>query len=365
MDSDTQKNNTTSRNRLGVGVKETVKTDPNGLIARAYRFAEAAHKSQKRLTGEPYFSHVIETAETLNKWELDESAIAAGLLHDTVEDTGVALEDIKNKFGEEVAFLVDGVTKLSRIKYRGAEGTAENLQKMIVALSRDLRVIFVKLADRLHNMRTLRALPPLKQKRIALETQEIYAPIAYRLGMQEVSGELQDLAFPYLYPKEERWLKENIKDRYETRLSYLKTLKPIVEAELKSRGIVPRSIDFRAKRISSLYKKLLINEMNIEKIYDLVAMRIIVETAEECYAALGSIHGLWPPLPGKIKDYIAMPKPNGYQSLHTTVIGPDKKIVEFQVKTAEMHEENEHGAAAHWLYKQRHGLETKKAAQEA
>ena len=212
---------------------------------------------------------------------------------------------------------MDGVTKLGRLKYRGIETQAENLRKMVLALSKDLRVVLIKLADRLHNMKTLFAIPPQKQKRVALETSEIYAPLAYRLGMQELAGELEDLAFPYLHPGEYRWLLQNIKERYEERQNYLEKVKPIIEKALEEQGIEPIKIDFRAKRYSSLYKKLLRYDMNLEQIYDLVALRIIVKTIEECYAALGIIHQLWPPLPGRIKDYISLPKPNGYRSLHT------------------------------------------------
>ncbi len=336
-----------------MSIKETVKKDPQGVIARAYVFAEKTHRGQKRKSGEPYFNHPLATANILSSWRLDNATIAAGLLHDTVEDTDVTQDDIHKEFGGEIAFLVEGVTKLGTIKYRGAENKAENMRKMILALSRDLRVVFIKLADRLHNMRTLSALPPAKQKRIALETNDIYAPLAYRLGMQNVSGELQDLAFPYLHPKEYRWLLETTKEQYESRLAYLQKIKPEVEALLKKNGVAPLAIDFRAKRYSSLYKKLLRHDMDIGKIYDLVAMRIIVATVPECYAAMGIVHEQWPPLPGRIKDYIAMPKPNTYRSLHTTVIGPDQKIMEFQIRTKEMHEENEYGVAAHWLYKQK------------
>jgi GTP pyrophosphokinase len=338
-------------------VKERVKKEPNGLLAKAYRFAENAHRGQKRKTGEPYFVHVLATAETLYEWRLDEPTVIAGLLHDTIEDTKITEKEISKEFGEEIAFLVAGVTKLGKIKYRGtdAEAKAENLRRMILAISEDLRVVFIKLADRLHNMRTLGALPPAKQKRIALETHEIYAPLAYRMGMQSVSGELQDLAFPYLYPQEYRWLKERMAEEYEDRLKYLDRLKPMVESALNEKGIGKSQIDFRAKRYSSLYKKLLRNQMDLGKIYDLVAMRLILGSVEDCYSALGTIHSLWPPLPGKIKDYIAMPKPNGYRSLHTTVIGPNKRVVEFQIRTEEMHKENEHGIAAHWIYKSHGG----------
>lgn len=342
-----------------MGVKDIVRSNPGGVISRAYYLAEKAHAGQKRKTGEAYFNHALATADILLSWRLDEASVAAGLLHDTVEDTPLTLAEIEKEFGAEIAFLVDGVTKLGRIKYRGAENVenagvkVENLRKMIFAISEDLRVVFIKLADRLHNMRTLAALPPPKQKRIALETNEIYAPIAYRLGMQNLAGELNDLAFPYLHPQEYKWLKTNVREEYEDREKYLHQIKPILVKALKVNGLVPLAIDFRAKRMSSLYYKLLRHDMDINKIYDLVAMRIIVNNVSECYAALGIIHHLWPPLPGRIKDYIAMPKPNGYRSLHTTVIGPQEKFVEIQIRTKQMHEENEYGIAAHWLYQQK------------
>ncbi len=333
-------------------VEEIARKKPNTLIGRAYVFAERAHRGQKRKNGESYFSHVLATAETLQQWRMDEQTIAAGLLHDVVEDTPVTEEEFKKTFGEEIAFLVDGVTKLSRIKYRGTEAKAENLRKMILAISQDLRVVFIKLADRLHNMKTLSALPPPKQKRIALETSEIYAGIAYRLGMWELSGELKDLAFAYLQPEEFKWLQEHVADEFEARRKYLESIKPEIEETLKRANIKPISADFRAKRYYSLYQKLLNYEMDLNRVYDLVALRIMFETIPECYAALGVINNLWPPLPGRIKDYIAMPKPNNYRSLHTTVIGPDGKHVEIQLRTKEMHDENEFGIAAHWLYKE-------------
>jgi GTP pyrophosphokinase len=335
-----------------VSIKELIRNHPDGLIASAFRFAEKAHSGQKRKSGEPYFNHVLAAAEILSSWRLDETIIAAGLLHDVVEDTAATLEDIKGEFGDEITFLVDGVSKLGRLKHRGEEAKVENLRKLILALSEDLRVIFIKLADRLHNMRTLNALPPQKQKRVAIETDEIYAPIAYRLGMQHLSGELQDLAFPHLCPKEDRWLRQTVSDKYEERLRYLERIKPTLKTALEKHNLNPFSIDFRAKRWSSLYKKLLRYDMDIDKIYDLVAMRIIFLNTEECYAALGIVHHLWPPLPGRIKDFIAMPKPNGYRSLHTTVIGPGEKFIEIQIRTKEMHEEDENGIAAHWLYAQ-------------
>lgn len=332
-------------------IKDFIKNNPNSIVSLAYEFGLNAHLGQKRKSGEPYFNHCIAVADILISWNMDESTLAAGLLHDVLEDTKVSPEQIKQKFGEEIFFLIDSVSHLGRIKYRGIKQKAENMRKFIFSLSKDLRVIFIKLADRLHNMRTLNFLPKEKQKRIALETDEIYAPIAYRLGMQNLSGELQDLAFPYIYPEEYKWLIQNVKDKYETRLSYLKKVAPILKETLIKNNIQILNLDFRAKRWSSLYKKLLLYDMDIEKIYDLVALRIIVPEVSDCYAALGVVHELWPPLPGRIKDYIAMPKPNGYKSLHTTVIGPNDKKIEIQIRTKQMHEENEFGIAAHWIYK--------------
>jgi GTP diphosphokinase / guanosine-3',5'-bis(diphosphate) 3'-diphosphatase len=333
-------------------LKEIIARQPESLLARAYRFAEQAHAGQKRKSGEPYINHPLAAAQTLLEWQLDETSVAAGLLHDVAEDTDRTLEDIRREFGDEIAFLVDGVTKLGRIKYRGVEARVENLRKMLLALSEDLRVVFIKLADRLHNMKTLGALPPQKQKRIALETDEIYAPIAYRLGMQNLAGELHDLAFPYIHPQEDRWLNTTVKEKYTERQKYLEKIQPVLQEALAAQGLVPLATDFRAKRRSSLYQKLLRHNMDLEKIYDLVAMRIIVDNVAECYNMLGVIHQLWPPLPGRIKDYIALPKPNGYRSLHTTVIGPDGKFVEIQIRTRQMHDENENGIAAHWVYEQ-------------
>lgn len=326
--------------------------DPKILdsLRRAFILAKTAHASQSRHSGEPYFNHAYATAIKLIEWGLDAPTIVAGLLHDVVEDTPFSLEHIKKDFGEEIAFLVEGVTKLGHVKYRGEEAHAENLRKMILALSQDLRVVLIKLADRLHNMKTLSVLPPQKQKRVALETYEIYAPLAYRLGMQDLAGELEDLAFPYLYPKEYRWLRTEVKEKYEERERYLRKVEPLLLKALEEGEIKIEKIDYRAKRYSSLWKKLKRYDMNLEQIYDLVAMRIIVHTIEDCYAALGIIHKLWPPLPGRIKDYIALPKPNGYQSIHTTVFCVDNRPTEFQIRTLKMHDEAENGIAAHWVY---------------
>ncbi|MCL5006792.1 MAG: RelA/SpoT family protein [Patescibacteria group bacterium] len=334
---------------------EELLKDKNGVVYKAYETARKAHAGVRRFNGEPYFNHSVAVARELAEWGLDENTVAAGLLHDVAEDTAYGLENIGKDFGEEIAFLVDGVTKIGRVKYRGQERQIESIRKMILAMAEDLRVVLIRLADRHHNMRTLSALPAPKQRRIAQETMEIYAPLAYRLGMQRLSGELEDLAFPYLYPNEYKWIIHNLKYHYEEREKYLNKVKPLVEKALAEGGIKPFLIDFRAKRYSSLYKKLLKYDMDISKIYDLVAFRIIVGTVEECYATLGIIHKLWPPLPGRIKDYIAMPKPNGYRSLHTTVLCLDKQIVEFQIRTEEMHREAENGIAAHWAYEQSKG----------
>lgn len=339
-------------------IKEQVKNHPESLVARAYLFAEQAHAGQKRKTGEPYFNHVLVTAEALKNWGLDETAVAAGLLHDTIEDTPTTEEQLRREFGEEVAFLVQGVTKLGHIKYRGAEAQVENLRKLILALSEDLRVVFIKLADRLHNMRTLAALPREKQKRIALETDEIYAPLAYRLGMHNLSSELQNLAFPFLHLEEYRKLQRLISPEFiAEKKHYLERIKTELTELLGKHSITPVEIKFRIKGYGSLHKKMQKHEMNLERVYDLLAMRIIVSNVAECYAALGVIHSAWSPLPGRIKDYIAMPKPNGYRSLHTNIIGPDSHIIEFQVRTAEMESDNELGVAAHFLYKSRGGSE--------
>ena len=322
------------------------------LIKRAYEFSKKAHGGQKRKNGEPYVNHPIAAAEAVVAWGLDEATVAAALLHDTIEDTRFTLQDVRNEFGDEVAFLVDGVTKIGRVRYRGVEAKVENLRKFILYLSQDIRVILVKLADRLNNMKTLYALPPAKQKRIALETMEIYAPLAYRLGMQKLSGELEDLAFPYLYPQEYKWMIENVKERFEERERYSKRIRPALEKELKQDGIEITRMESRAKRYTSLYKKLLRYDMNVDSIYDLVAMRVIVKSVEDCYAALGTVHKIWPPVPHRFKDYIALPKANGYRSLHTTVFGPENKITEVQIKTQQMHEAAELGIAAHFAYQQ-------------
>lgn len=328
------------------------KYPPESAVQKAYEFAKKAHGDTKRLNGEPYINHSLSVAKTLDLWALDEKTLAAAILHDVVEDTEFTIKDLEKEFGKEIAFLVNGLTKLRSFTYPEEEQNIENLRKLIIAFSKDLRVLIIKLSDRLHNMKTLKVLPPEDQKKIALETNEIYAPLAYRLGMQQLSGELEDLSFPFIYPGEYKWLLKNVKEKYQEREIYANKIKPIFWKMLKENKIEILEIDARAKRYSSLYKKLLRYDMNLDKIYDLVALRIIVKSVEDCYTVLGTIHKNWAPLQGRIKDYISRPKPNGYRSLHTTIFCIDNKIIEIQIRTKEMHNEAELGIAAHWAYQQ-------------
>lgn len=328
------------------------KYNEDSIVKEAYDLAFKAHEGVKRESGQPYINHCLAVAKTVSDWGLDEITISAALLHDVVEDTDYSLNQIEDQFGEKISFLVNGLTKLRGLKYTGNEKQAENMRKLVLAISKDLRVVFIKLADRLHNMQTIGPMPEETKKIKAEETYDIYAPLAYRLGMQDLSGTLRDLAFPFLYPDEYKWLIKNVDEEYKERKEYAQKVKPILEEKLKKNGIDPLQVDARAKRYSSLYKKLLRYDMDIGKIYDLVALRVIVKDIEECYSVLGAIHKDWPPMPNRIKDYIAMPKPNGYRSLHTTVFCLDDKITEIQIRTQKMHEEAELGAAAHWAYQQ-------------
>ncbi|MBI2463257.1 MAG: bifunctional (p)ppGpp synthetase/guanosine-3',5'-bis(diphosphate) 3'-pyrophosphohydrolase [Candidatus Spechtbacteria bacterium] len=323
------------------------------LIERAFVMARNAHEGQFRKSGEPYVVHPLDAALTLALMHLDPSTVAAAMLHDVVEDTNITEKELEKEFGEEISFLVNGVTKLGKLKYRGAERHAENLRKMLLAMAEDIRVVLIKFADRLHNMKTLSALPEAKRRRIALETMEIYAPIAMRLGVAEIAKQLEDLAFPHLYPDEYKFIDEEVKKRYPARGQYLDRVKPMLLRELKKEKIVPLEVHARAKHMYSLWRKLQKYDYNWDAIHDLVAARIIVKSIEECYAALGVIHKLWKPLPGRIKDYIALPKGNGYQSLHTTVFCVDGVTTEFQIRTPEMHEHAENGIAAHWAYNEK------------
>jgi GTP pyrophosphokinase len=329
------------------------------LLELAYEFAAEAHKGQLRASGDPYIIHSLATAQKLAELKLDLPTIIAGLLHDVPEDTPTTIKDIEKNFGAEIAKLVGGITKLGKIKYRGMERYAENLRKMFVAMSDDIRVVLIKFADRLHNLKTLDSLPAEKRWRIAQETLEIYAPIADRLGMGQIKGELEDWAFKYVYPEEYKWIMEIIPREHKAREKHIEKIRRQVAEELAKNNIATAKINIhgRAKHAYSLYKKLICPGINrdIAKIYDLIALRIIVPTVADCYSTLGVIHTIFKPLPGRIKDYIAQPKPNGYQSLHTSVFTDNGEIVEFQIRTTQMHEEAEFGIAAHWNYKEHNG----------
>ena len=326
------------------------------LIKRAYVFAEKAHQGQKRNSGEDYIIHTLHTAYNLAEIKLNSTTIAAGLLHDVLEDTEITKKELEKEFGKEIAFLVEGVSKLGKIKYRGTERQVENFRKLFLATGKNIRVILIRLFDRLHNLETLNYQPPEKQKRIALESLEIYAPLAYRLGIGELKGQIEDLSFPYVFPDEYKKLINQVKDKYEEREKYLKKIKSVIIKKLRKEDIQPIEIQSRSKHYYSLWQKLKRYDNDLDKIYDLVALRIIVKDVEECYQTLGVIHKLWKPLPGRIKDYIALPKPNGYQSLHTTVFCIDGRIIEFQIKTKAMHKDAEFGIAAHWYYSEQKEL---------
>jgi len=320
------------------------------LINRAFNFAQKAHGDQKRFSGEPYIIHPFHTALLLAEFRADAETIASGLLHDTIEDTPTTKEDITKEFNETIAFMVDGVTKLGQLKYQGAKRHTESLRKLFVAMAKDIRIILIRLADRLHNVRTLQYVPPEKQKRIALETLEIYAPLANRLGIWRLKGMLEDASFPYVYPAEYKKVVELRKTKGKESVKSLQKVYRILQKEIVSRGFVDFEIDYRIKYLYSLYTKLLRKKMNIEEIYDISALRVIVETIEECYQILGIIHSLWRPIPGRLKDYIANPKPNGYQSIHTAVFIGDGTIVEIQIRTKQMQYEAEYGIASHLIY---------------
>ncbi len=321
-------------------------------IRRAYDFAEKAHDGQKRASGEPYFNHVFEVGKILAGLGADVKTIIAGLLHDTIEDGRATEEDVEREFGPDVLFLVNGVTKLGKVKYRGEERHVESLRKFFVAMAEDVRVIMVKLADRLHNMQTLQHVPPNKQKRIALETIEIHAPMANRLGMWRLKGELEDLAFPYAFPKEAAEVEDLLRHKSRSDESHLEHVRATLMGEFEKHNVPIIGTSSRVKGTYSLYKKLKKRDMDIDKVYDIVALRIIVPTIETCYQALGIIHGLWKPVPGRIKDFIALPKPNGYKSLHTTIFTGEGGVVEIQIRTPKMHEQAEHGIASFFAYKE-------------
>lgn len=322
------------------------------LLKRAYVFSAKVHKGQIRLSGEPYLSHPMEVAGILADMRLDVSTIAAGILHDTVEDTHATIEEIREFFGEDIAHLVDGVTKIGKFTFRSkAVEQAENFRKMLLAMARDIRVVLIKLADRLHNMRTLEPIHPEKRKRIARETLDIYAPFANRLGIGWMKSELEDLCLKYLEPKIYEEILEKLKEKRVETDRYIEEVKEIIAKKLETNGIKGK-VNGRVKHIYSIYRKMESQGMSFDRVHDILAFRIIVGTIKECYEALGIIHSSWKPMPGRFKDYIAMPKANMYQSLHTTVIGPYGERIEVQIRTEEMHRIAEEGIAAHWMYKE-------------
>ncbi|MGB6059592.1 MAG: bifunctional (p)ppGpp synthetase/guanosine-3',5'-bis(diphosphate) 3'-pyrophosphohydrolase [Microthrixaceae bacterium] len=321
------------------------------MISEAYRMAAGAHKGQRRRSGEPYITHPLAVAGIVARYGMDDVTICAALLHDAVEDTVITLEELNEKFGPEVTDIVDGVTKLERIQFDSKEAQqAATMRKMLVAMAKDLRVLVIKLADRLHNMRTLAGLPAWKQERTAQETLDIYAPLAHRLGMQEVKQQLEDLCFAALYPKRYAEVDHMVAERAPERDAYVSAVIDEVRARLADVNI-RAEVTGRPKHLWSIYEKMVVKGKAFDEIFDLVGIRLVVDSSKDCYAALGSIHSLWTPVPGRFKDYIAMPKFNLYQSLHTTVIGPEGKPIEVQIRTDEMHERAEWGVAAHFTYK--------------
>lgn len=322
------------------------------LIQKAYDFAAIAHTGHMRKSGEPYFNHLFGTAKNLAELGMGAVTISAGLLHDSIEDTPTKPEDIEREFGSEILFLVEGVTKLGKIRYQGSSRHNESLRKLFVAMSQDIRVLIIKLCDRLHNMQTLGSVPQEKQTRIATETLEIYAPIAYRLGIRKLQRELEDLAFSYVHPKEFKEIEQLLKTKRVEQEAQLDKFEKSLKKELAKNGITKFRIDHRVKGLYSLYKKIAKKHMDIEDIYDISAIRVVVPDITDCYRILGIVHTVWQPLPGRIKDYISLPKLNGYQSIHTTVFTGDGGIVEIQIRTEEMQKEAEYGIASHISYKE-------------
>ena len=333
-------------------VKSNTRTADLDFITHAYRFSEMAHKDQSRMSGQPYMDHCIEVARILAGLHLDSMTIAAGLLHDVIEDTKISLEQVKEEFGEEIAELVDGVTKIGELKFRSREEQqAENFRKMLLSMAQDVRVILIKFADRLHNMRTLKHLSPEKAKRIAQETLDVYAPLAHRFGISRIKWELEDLSLRYISSEAYAKLVAKVSDTREEREQYIKEVEKPLMREFKKAGIKAR-IYGRAKHFYSIYMKMTRRNVPFEEMQDLLAIRVIVPTVQDCYHTLGVVHSLYPPVHDRFDDYIATPKSNMYQSLHTTVIGPHAKMMEIQIRTEEMHRIAEEGIAAHWRYKE-------------
>ena len=322
------------------------------LIKRAYAFAENAHQGQLRKSGDPYLIHPLTVAQIIAELRLDVGCICAGLLHDCVEDTSATVDDISKLFGPDVALLVEGVTKLGKVRWQTREEhQAENFRKMLLAMARDIRVILIKLCDRLDNMRTLGAMAPEKQERIARETMEIYAPLAHRLGIQWIKAELEDLSFKYLYPKECNELSEKLQTYFANRQQYIDEVAQVLRDELRQNEI-PATVSGRPKHLWSIYQKTVKTGRALDQLFDIIAFRAVVANVRDCYAALGVVHTKWTPIPGRFKDFIALPKPNMYQSLHTSLIGPKAERIEVQIRTEDMHLVAEDGIAAHWKYKE-------------
>ncbi len=328
-------------------------SNPNDrdLVVRAYEFAKKAHEGHTRYSGEPYVTHLVAVSRMLAEIGMGIQTVVAGLLHDIIEDTSVTPEELQNEFGDEVLFLVQGVTKLGSVRYYGSDRHNESLRKLFVATSQDVRVLIIKLIDRLHNMQTLHFVPKEKQLRIARETLEIYVPVTHRLGMGRIRKELEDLAFPYVYPDEYKHVMELVRHKIKKNESDLEKTRKALQRRLAESGIRDFHTSYRSKGTYSLFQKLKRREWDMDKIYDYLAIRLVVGSIEQCYQALGIVHELWRPLPKRVKDYIAFPKPNGYQSLHTTVITPNRTILEVQIRTESMHREAEYGIASHIMYK--------------
>ena len=329
-----------------------ISKDDEALIEKAYYFSIRAHEGQKRMSGEPYFLHVFETAKILAKLGMDSKTISAGLMHDVLEDTEITEEEMQKEFGEEIVYLVKGVTKLGTLKYRGHERHVESLRKFFVAIANDLRVVIIKFADRLHNLKTLEHVREDKRSRIALESIQIYAPLANRLGMGKLKSEIEDAAFPYAYPKEHKKVSDLLEEKKEEFAENLEKIKDILKEELKNNNIPFEEVSHRVKTKYSLWRKLERYDMDLEKIHDIIALRVVVNNLEDCYRVLGLIHSIWKPMLGRIKDYISLPKPNGYKSLHTTVFTGKTGMAEIQIRTKEMHAEAAYGIAAHFAYKE-------------
>ncbi len=323
------------------------------LIARAFKFSERAHYGQKRSSGAPYLHHCVEVAKILAELHLDSSTVACGLIHDVVEDTAVTVADVAAEFGKEIAAIVDGVTKIGNISFQSREERqVENYRKLLLSIAKDVRVILIKLADRLHNMRTLDYLPEEKRRRIAQETMDLYAPLAHRFGMAQMRWELEDLSFKYIEPAEYKALAKLVAQKRDLREQLITQFSEPLDRELERAGIKDVEVVGRPKHLWSIWKKMKSRDKPYEEIYDLMAVRVLVNSVPECYHALGVIHDGWTPLQERIKDYIAQPKSNGYKSLHTTVFGPGRQLYEVQIRTREMHDTAEYGIAAHWLYKE-------------